>query len=273
LEKQRVLIKPPAAVSLNLKEYWQYRELLYFFAWRDVKVKYKQTSLGIGWAVLQPLLLTFLFTFLFSRTIPFPAGPKTYGAFVLSGIVVWNLFQATATSASESIISQSEIIKKIYFPRLLIPTSKLVVSLLDFIITLVMLLLYCLIIRQPLSLISLICIPASILLTAVGALALGVLLSALVVRFRDIRYVVPFLVQFLFFASGIVYPASSVSPIWLRYLLALNPVNGAIELFRMSFHMQCNTGIIAISIISCVALLMVSVYYFQKTERFFADLS
>jgi lipopolysaccharide transport system permease protein len=193
LEKIRTIIKPPSTVSLRLGELWQHRELLYFFAWRDIKVKYRQTVLGVLWAVLQPLALMLLFVWIFSHSsiAQTPTG-MSYPVFVLSGLVLWNLFYSSVSHASESMISNASIIKKIYFPRLIIPLSSLCGALLDFAIAFLLFLVFCLVKGSVPGIDALLFFPAAIILCLVSAFGFGTLLGALNVKFRDFRYVLPF---------------------------------------------------------------------------------
>jgi len=274
LEQTETIIKPPAGITINFKELWQYRELFYFFTWRDIKVKYKQTVLGITWALLQPLALMLLFSFIFSRTLKLDfAVSMPYPVFVLSGIIIWNLFNSSVSHASESMIQNAAIIKKIYFPRLIIPFSAILVSLFDFIMAFIV---FCIIsfFYQPIYWTALFYFPVAILLCLFAAFGTGSFLSALNVKFRDFRYALPFLLQLLFFASQIIYPIDVVQNQQLKYLMALNPVNGAIELFRVPLTgMQPDISIVLISIVSSLLLCFIGIIYFRKTDFYFADIA
>jgi lipopolysaccharide transport system permease protein len=274
LEQTETIIKPPSGIAINLKELWQYRELFYFFTWRDIKVKYKQTFLGIGWALLQPLAVMVLFTFIFSRTLKLSFSITTsYPVFILSGIVVWNLFNSSISHAGESMVQNSAIIKKIYFPRLIIPCSAILVSLFDFLIAFVIFIIITLF-YQPIQWTAVFYFPVAILLCLIAAFGMGSFLSALNVKFRDFRYALPFLLQLLFFASQVIYPISVIQNSQLKYLLALNPVNGAIELFRVPVvGIAPDTTVLSISIITSLLLCFIGIIYFRKTESYFADIA
>jgi lipopolysaccharide transport system permease protein len=272
MEKPQTVIKPPSGLSLNLRELWQYRELFYFFTWRDIKVKYKQTYLGIAWALIQPLGLMLLFTLIFSKSLHINTYPIRYEIFVLSGLLLWNLFYSAVSSASESMLKNSNIIKKVFFPRLIIPSSSLLVALFDFLIAFIVFLIFCPLFGQALSWNALLVYPASLLLVLLAALGTGIFISALTIKYRDFRYIVPFLLQFLFFASQVVYSLGSINQTWLKYLLAINPVNGAIELFRSSFTNQFNAAIVLISTASALMITFIGLIYFRKSEAYFADL-
>jgi len=267
-------IHPPSGFSLGLKELWQYRELFYFFTWRDIKVKYKQTYLGILWALLQPLGMMLIFTFLFSTTWKIDTGPVAYPIFVLAGLICWNLFSASVSHAGESMIRNAHIISKIYFPRLVIPCSSILVALFDFLMGMLIFLVFCIIYKQPVHWSAIACFPAGILVVLTAAFGTGTFLAALNVKYRDFRYTIPFLLQFLFFASQVIYPLQSVQQSWLKYILAINPVNAAIELFR---HPLSGTAIdirvAGIGLASTLVISIIGLFYFRKTEAYFADLT
>lgn len=273
MPKPQTIIQPASRFSLNLRELWQYRELFYFFTWRDIKVKYKQTFLGILWAVLQPLSLMLLFTLIFSKKLQFDSEGIRYEIFVLSGLILWNIFYTSVSMASESMIHHSDIIKKIFFPRLIVPTASILAALFDFLIAFVLFIIFCFIYNVIPGWEALIAFPAAILLTVLSAFGTGIFLSALNIKFRDFRYVVPFMLQFLFFATQIVYSLKTVEHKWLQYLLAVNPVNGAIEIFRSAFTNQYNSDVILISILSAIVITFTGIIYFKKSEAYFADLA
>jgi lipopolysaccharide transport system permease protein len=267
-------IHPPSGFSLGLKELWQYRELFYFFTWRDIKVKYKQTSLGILWALLQPLGMMLIFTFLFSKTWKIDTSPVQYPIFVLSGLILWNLFNASVSHAGESMIKNANIISKIYFPRLVIPCSSILVALFDFLMGLLIFAVFCIIYKQPVSWSFIFYLPAGITILLLAAFGAGTFLAALNVKYRDFRYTIPFLLQFLFFTSQVIYPLQSVQQSWLKYILAINPVNAAIELFRHPFSgAAIDMSITGIGIASTMIISIIGLYYFRKTEAYFADLA
>lgn len=273
MKEGKTVITPPHGLSLRLNELWRYRELFYFFTWRDIKVKYKQTTLGIAWAVLQPLALMVLFTLVFSRNGWVTNTHMPYPVFVLSGLVLWNFFYAGVSQASQGIIEQANVIKKIYFPRLVIPISALLAALFDFAIAFLLFLACCLLFRQPFQWSAILLFPAALLLVFLSAFGMGTLLSALTVKFRDFRYVLPFLLQFLFFATTVLYSLDSINQQGLKWLLALNPLNGAIELFRGGLGNSLNPSVVAASVLSSLLLATVGLLYFRKTEAYFADLA
>ncbi len=267
------VVKPQATFSLGLAELWRYRELFYFFTWRDIKVKYRQTTLGVAWAVLQPFLLMVVFTLFFgtrmreSIALPYPV-------FAFSGLLLWNVFAGGILGAGTSLIGNAHIIQKVYFPRLVIPISSVMVSLFDFVVTLPVL-------GALLAWFG--CVPrttaplffvAGLLLAVAGTLGAGTALAALCIKYRDFRYILPFLVQLLLFATPVIYPISYADAEWMRRVLALNPMSGAIGLFRGMFSGAAIDPVLTtISVVSAGALLLVGLAYFRRTEAYFADLA
>ena len=272
MPKPKITVTPPSSIKLDFKEFWNYRELLYFFTWRDIKVKYKQTFLGIGWVIIQPLGFMLLFTIIFSRNLHVQTNSIPYPVFVLSGMVLWNLFQSVVSNAAESITQASPMIRKIYFPRLILPISSLLAALLDFLISICLFFVVVLIYKTELNWYSILFIPASIIVTAVISIGLGLWLSALIVRFKDFKYLLPFFLQLVFFSSEIVYPIFSIQSTTLKQVFALNPLNASIELFRYSFTGTAEWPVIIIGIIMAILIAITGLLYFKKTEIFFADL-
>jgi lipopolysaccharide transport system permease protein len=267
-------IKPPSGFSLGLKELWQYRELFYFFTWRDIKVKYKQTYLGVLWALLQPLGMMLIFTFIFSRTLKIETPLSHYPVFVLSGLILWGLFNSSVSHAAESMIQNANIIKKIYFPRLIIPCSAILVAMFDFLMAFLIFIILCIWYKQPVEWNAVLFFPAGILLTLFAAFGMGTFLAALNIKFRDFRYVVPFLLQVLFFSSQIIYPLQLINQSYLKYVLAVNPLNGAIELFRAPLTgLAPDMNVILISSATAFSLAAIGLFYFRKTENYFADIA
>lgn len=266
-------IRPKEKFDTGLRELWQQRELLYFFTWRDIKVKYKQTVLGIAWAVLQPLLLMLLFTLVFGRMLQVTTNIP-YPVFAYSGLILWNIFSTGITSSGNSMVSNAGIIKKIYFPRLIIPVSGVIVSLFDFLMTLpfflaVLVWQKCLPGAQ-----AWLSFPLGVLMITIATIGPGCLLAALNVKYRDFRYIIPFLIQVLMFAAPVIYPVTYASSPVVRWLSALNPVSGALNVFRSGFTgCAVDYPAVLISLSSSLVLLAGGVYYFRKTESYFADLA
>ena len=275
------LTKPPGKFSLNFKELWMFRELFYFFTWRDIKVKYKQTALGFLWAVLQPFLMMMVFVVFFSKALNIPTDNIPAPIFYFSGLLLWNIFSTGLSGAGNSMVSNANIIKKIYFPRLIIPMSSILVSLFDFLMALVVfigIMLYFEITMDAFVvdyLKFLLYLPLALLLTILGTFGLGSFLAALNVKYRDFRYVIPFMIQFLLFVTPVIYPVSIFKDIpWVKYALAINPMTGAVNLGRAAFtDMALEWNLIGISAISAIAFFLLGIYVFRKTEAYFADVA
>jgi lipopolysaccharide transport system permease protein len=256
----------------NWREIWQYRELFYFFTWRDIKIKYKQTALGLLWAVLQPLVMMLVFTFFFGQALSIPSQNIPYPIFAFSGLLLWNTFSVGLTNSSNSMVSNAQIIKKIYFPRLIVPASSILVAMFDFIIAFIFFLILLLWYRQPVSSNAIWCWPLGLAISLLATLGPGCLLAALNVKYRDFRYVIPFLVQILFFLTPVIYPVSLVKYPLLQYVMVLSPMYSAVEIFRYPI-----TGVIPhmeyflVSLASLLFFLVAGIVYFKRTEDFFAD--
>jgi len=256
----------------NWGELWRYQELFYFFTWRDIKIKYKQTVLGFLWAILQPLFMMVIFTFFFGRALNVPSQGLPYPIFVFSGLLLWNTFSTGLTNASNSMLNNASIIKKIYFPRLIIPVSSILVALFDFCMAFILFLPLLLYYKQPISFNVLWCWPVSLIITLIATLGPGSMLAALNVKYRDFRYVIPFLVQVLFFLTPVIYPVSMLKYPVLQYALALSPMYAAVELFRLPLiNAELNLALMSVSLASGVILFFSGIIYFKKTEDFFAD--
>ena len=268
-------IHPTRPFNLGLKELWHYRELFYFFTWRDIKVKYKQTFLGFTWVILQPLLLMFLFSFFFGVKLKVPSDTLPYPVFVFAGLLLWNIFASGLATAGNSMINNANIIKKIYFPRLIIPLSAVLVSIFDFLISIsiyiIILIIYQISVNVFVMAGSLI---LAVIMTSITTFGLGTFLAALNVKYRDFRYLIPFLIQVLLFVSPVIYSVSIVKTELIRYVLALNPMSGAITLFRASV---AGTGfdwdIILIGLAVSVFIFVSGVFYFRRAEAVFADIA
>lgn len=268
-------IKPVSKISLGLKELWDFRELFYFFTWRDIKVKYKQTALGVLWAILQPFILMVVFTLFFGQTLGVPTENNIpYPVFVFSGLLLWTIFSSGLSNASQSMVANAGIIKKIYFPRLIIPMSAILVALFDFIMAFIIYIGILIYYRQPVEPVIALYLPLSILITVLTTFGMGTMLAALNVKYRDFRYVIPFLIQLLFFVTPVIYPTSIIKIPWAQKILMLNPMAGAIELLRSPVaHSALNVQLVIISIIVSFVLFFAGLFYFRKTEYYFADLA
>jgi len=259
-------------VLFNFKEIWNYKELFYFFTWRDIKIKYKQTAFGFLWAILQPLFMMVIFTLFLGRGLNIPSQDLPYPIFVFSGLLLWNTFSAGLTNSANSMVNNAQIIKKIYFPRLVIPVSSILVALFDFLMTFILFVPLLIFYQQPVSLVAIWSWPLAIVVCLIATVGPGTLLAALNVKYRDFRYVIPFLVQVLFFLTPVIYPVSVLKYPSLQYVLALSPMYSAIELFRYPLTgVELNLTFLMVSLISNFFLLLVGLIYFKRTEDFFAD--
>jgi len=257
--------------SLNLRELWEYRELLYVLTWRDIKVRYKQSALGAAWAVLQPLLTMIVFTIVFGRLARMPSDGIPYPVFVFAALLPWQLFALVLTRAGNSLVVNQQLITKVYFPRLFIPLSTVLGGLVDFGIAFVILV-GMLVFYGIAPTAAILTLPLFLALAVATSLAMGLWLSALNVRYRDVVHTLPFLTQFWFFATPITYPSSLVPEAW-RPLYGLNPMVGVVEGFRWALLGQtAGVGpLVLVSATVVVMLLIGGLWYFQRMERTFAD--
>ena len=259
-------------VSLNVRELWSYRELAYFFVWRDLKVRYKQTVFGVLWAVIQPFMLMVVFSLFLGRISGIAPAGIPYPLFAFAGLVPWTLFSASLTGSSDSLVGASNLIQKVYFPRLLLPAAAVGSYLIDFAIAMAvlgLLMLYFGFMPTP----TVVWVVPLAALAVATSLAVGIGLSAVNVRYRDVRYAVPFLVQVWLFASPVVYSAALVPAQW-QWLYQLNPMCGVLEGFRWALLGQGAAppiGAIAMSAAVTSVVLVLSLAYFRRVERTFAD--
>ena len=268
-------IKSQNKFSLGLKELWQYRELFYFFTWRDVKVKYKQAALGILWAILQPLIMMIMFTLIFSKALNVSSDGIPYPVFAISGLLIWNIFSNGLLNSAGSMVTNANIIKKIYFPRLIIPMSAILTALVDFAFALIIYAFILLYYRQEVSLIKLVFyLPLSILITLITTFGLGTFLSALNVKYRDFQYILPFLIQFLLFANPVLYSSKSFTNPIITAIMRANPIASSIQLCRSIFSgTEVDWLAVIQGFIVAIIFLIGGVYTFRKTEAYFADLA
>lgn len=269
-----LVIEPPRGwIGINWKEIWRYRELLYFLTWRDVKVRYKQTVLGAVWAILQPLLTMLVFTLIFGRLagLAQKTGGIPYPIFVFAALMPWLFFASALTQSSASLVASSNLITKVYFPRLIIPLAAAGAGLVDLAISSVVLVALMIFYGVALSW-QLLLLPLFLLGTLLAATGVGALLSALTVAYRDFQYVVPFMVQLWLFGSPVMYPSGLVPAKW-RAVYFLNPMAGLIDGFRAAFLNQpLHWGHIGLSLAISAALFVAGSAYFRRVERRFADI-
>lgn len=265
-------IDPPKTwASIGLRELWDYRELLYFLTWRDIKVRYKQTALGAAWAVIQPFFMMVVFSLFFGKLAGIPSDGIPYPVFAFCGLLPWQLFAHALTESSNSLVGNQNLITKVYFPRLVVPIAAVLGGVVDFAIAFVILLamMFYFGIVPGWAIVTL---PLFIVLAITTALAVGLWLSALNVKYRDVRYTMNFLVQFWLFATPVAYPSSLIPEQW-RWAYGLNPMAGVVEGFRWALLGKTDPpgALLAVSIAVVVLLLIGGLYYFRKMEQEFAD--
>jgi lipopolysaccharide transport system permease protein len=267
-----VLIRPVSGwVPINLRDLWEYRELLYFLTWRDIKVRYKQTALGMGWVVLQPLLLMLVFTMFFGRLVELPSDGIPYSLFTYTALLPWQLFSRALNEGSMSLIAHERVITKTYFPRILLPASAVLASLIDFGIAFLVLIGFILfygVHPGP----AIFTLPLFVILVVMTAFGVSLWLAALNVLYRDVRYVLPFLTQLWMFATPIIYPVSVVPDGW-RLLYSLNPMVGVVEGFRWALlgNTSGMDAMFGLSALVVAAVLGGGILYFQSVQQTFAD--
>ena len=271
-DASKIVIEPPQGWRvIDLREIWRYRELLYYLAWRDVKVRYKQTAIGAAWAILQPFLTMVVFSVIFGQFIQMPSGGAPYPVFTYAALLPWVFFAGALNRSGNSLVSDANLISKVYFPRMILPFAAVVALLVDFgiafIILLGMMLFYGIVPG-----IAMLALPLLFLLAVVTALGIGLWLSALNVKYRDIGYIIPFLVQFWLFVTPVAYPSTIIPERW-RYFYSLNPMVGVVEGFRWALlGQQSVRGVfILLSTVVVLALFISGLFYFRRMEYEFAD--
>jgi lipopolysaccharide transport system permease protein len=258
-------------VSLRLRELWEFRELLYFLAWRDIKVRYKQTLLGAAWAILQPFFTMVIFSIFFGRLAQIPSDGMPYPIFSYAALVPWTFFANGLNQSSNSLVTGAQLIKKIYFPRLIVPVAAVLSGVVDFILAFIVLLgmmLYYGLVPTA----NVVWLPAFLILALITSLGVGLWLSSLNVEYRDVRHAVPFITQFWLFATPIAYPSTLLSEPW-RTLYGLNPMVGVVEGFRWALlgtNTQPGAMVLASSLMA-LTILISGAFYFRRMEKTFAD--
>ncbi len=267
-----VVIQPTGNWRLvSLKDLWAYRELLFFLTWRDVKVRYKQTALGAAWAILQPLFMMIIFTIFFGRLAGVDSAGIPYPLFALAGLVPWTFFSNAITASGNSLVGSSNLITKVYFPRLIVPAAAMLAGLVDFALAF---LLFCvlMIYYAVVPTAHVLFLPVLILLTALFALGVGTWMAALNVKYRDVRFALPFLIQIWLFVSSVIMPSSALGSKW-QWVLRLNPMSGIIEGYRSAlFGLPFDWPAIGIAAAITVLVLIYAIYSFARVERSFADI-
>lgn len=274
--EQTVIAPSRTFFSIPVRDLWRYRELLVFLVWRDLKVRYKQTALGAAWIILQPLINMVIFSLLFGGLLKVPSGKVAYPVFALAALVPWNYFSSSLTKASTSLVNNVNMITKVYFPRLIIPISGVLSGLVDFLISFVLLLLLIAYYRVQLTP-AMLLLPVLVVLAVGAALGFSLWLSALNVRFRDVNYLVPFLVQAWMYVTPVIY-STTLIPERYRFLLALNPMTGVVEGFRWALlgdqlaNVQPPVQVILVSAAITLLVLVSGLLFFRNMERTFADI-
>jgi len=258
--------------SLGLHELWEYRELLYFFVWRDIKVRYKQTALGVAWAIIQPFFAMVVFSVFFGRLAKLPSDGIPYPIFSYAALVPWTFFANGLNHASNSLVGSAHLLTKVYFPRLMIPLCSVLSGLIDFILAFIVLLAM-MFYYGITPTINILWLPLLLLLALISALGAGLWLSAMNVKYRDVRFILPFLTQLWLFVTPIVYPSSLLSELW-RTLFGINPMAGVVEGFRWALlgKPQAPGPMIIISAVIALLLLVGGACYFRRMEKTFADI-
>ncbi len=267
-----VVIQPSNRWSiLSFKDIWAYRELLFFLTWRDVKVRYKQTALGAAWAILQPLFMMIIFTIFFGRLAGVASAGIPYPLFALAGLVPWTFFANAITASGNSLVGSANLITKVYFPRLIVPAAAMLAGLVDFLLAFMMLVLMMVYYRVTVT-VQILMLPVLILLTALFSLGVGTWMSALNVKYRDVRFALPFLIQLWLFVSSVILPSTSIPQKW-RWLLMLNPMSGIIEGYRAAlFGLPFDWPALGIASALTIVVLLYAIYAFGRVERSFADI-
>ena len=271
VERVTVIRPAPRWPHLDFRELWQYRELLWRLAWRDVAVRYKQTSIGVAWAILQPFLTMVVFTLVFGRFASFPSNGVPYPIFTYSALLPWTYFATSVALSSGSLVSNRGLVTKVYFPRVLLPLAGVVVPIVDFMLALIVLL-GMMVWFDVWPSLAIVLSPLFLFMAFVSALGVALFLSALNVRYRDVPYAIPFLMQIWLYVSGVVYAISSLPEKW-QWVLALNPMTAVISGFQWGFLGTAapDLGKTLVSVAATVVFLIVGLWYFRRSEPRFAD--
>jgi lipopolysaccharide transport system permease protein len=267
------IIRPKKNFSWNdIRELWNYRELLYFFTWRDFKVRYKQTLIGALWAILQPFVTMIVFSVFFGNLAQVPSDGVPYPIFVYTGLLFWQFFSGALSDTSNVLVGNQSIITKVYFPRLLLPISGVISKFVDFLFASLVLAGLMIYYGFVPHLLGLWIIPLLLLITFMASVGAGLFLAAVNVKYRDVRYALPFFIQILLFLTPVIYPAS-IAGKW-SWLLALNPMTGVIQSARAALlgTTAVNWTLMGISSLACLIILIIGSIYFKKIERYFADI-
>ncbi|MEN9524280.1 MAG: hypothetical protein RL536_349 [Candidatus Parcubacteria bacterium] len=273
MNAQMTIIKPKKTFSWNdLKEIWQYKELLYFFSWRDLKVRYKQTTIGVSWAIVQPLATMIVFSVFFGKLAGIPSDGIPYPIFVYTGLLFWQFFSAALSQTSNSLIGNAAIVTKVYFPRILLPISGVITQFVDFFIASLVLVGLMLYYGYIPHMTGILVMPLLLFITFLASVGGGLFLASINVKYRDVKYALPFFIQILLFVTPVIYPASLAGK--YSWILAINPMTGVIKGARGALlgNEPINWLLLLISFVAVITLFIVGLYFFKKTERYFADI-
>lgn len=271
--RKEIIIKPRTAFSLDLREIWDYRELLYIFTWRDIKVRYKQTLLGLVWVLFQPVVTATIFSIFFGKLAKIPSGTLPYPLFVFVGLAIWTFFSNALSSASVSLIGYEGMIKKVYFPKILIPLSAILTALFDFLVTLVFVFIASLYFGFVPRVEAIWIFPLLTLILLFCLIGASLFTSALNVKYRDVRFALPFFIQIGLFVSPVIFPIAVIFD-FRKWFLYLNPLTGIIETTRTLISgAAVDWNLIGLSAAVSLALAIFGIYYFGKTESYFADIA
>lgn len=267
------IIRPKRIFHLSdLRELWQYRELLYFFTWRDLKVRYKQTAIGAAWAVFQPFITMVVFSVFFGNLAKIPSDGVPYPIFVYTGLIFWQFFSSALGDTSNTLVSNQAIITKVYFPRLILPIASVITKLVDFAVAALIMVGLMFYYGYTPNIGGILLIPLLLIISFMAAVGGGLFLAAINVKYRDVRYALPFFIQILLFITPVIYPASIAGK--YSKLLALNPMMGVIQNARAALlgTAPINWTLLGISFAGCLVLLILGIFVFKKVERYFADI-
>lgn len=272
---QELVIKPSKRLAVNWREIFTYRELFFYFAWRDVKVRYKQTAIGASWAILQPFVQMVVFTLFFNKVAGIQSGNAAvpYAIFSYTGLLFWNFFSSALTRASNSLVDNQTVVTKVYFPRLLLPLSSTLIGLIDFAFAFIVFIGLAIYFKIPPTIEAILLLPVALFVTFIAASGLGMFLAAVNVKYRDVKQAVPFFIQVGLFITPVIYPVTAV-PEKYQWLLYLNPMTGVINVMRSSFlhTAPINWPLTMLSVASAIVMFVVGLYYFKGREKEFADI-
>jgi lipopolysaccharide transport system permease protein len=276
--RTELIIAPPGRwISINWPEIWRYRDLFLVLAWRDIAVRYKQTALGVVWAIFQPLVTMIVFTFIFNRMAGINSGDSTpYPVFLYVGLLLWQYYSGTLTNASNSMVSNASLIQKVYFPRLIVPATAATTGLIDLAISAVILVGMIVYYGVMPHLVGILILPALLACAVLSALGMGLLLASLNVKYRDVRFALPFFIQIMMYVTPVIYPFKMLGnhPLIKGLMLWLNPISGVITNARAGLLGQgaVDFAVLGISLLMSVVYFVGGLYYFRSTERYFADI-